>query len=630
MRGFAALVIAVFALSARPAWAAGDDDLRYYDEESGLRERLQWSRVQTASRRGESLRRAPSSVTVITAEDIRASGAVNLWDLLRFRAGVDVEDAQTDGRAVVSIRGFARTTIRQLQVLVDGRSVYSPSRASVDWEQLPVQLQDIESIEIVRGPNAVLYGSNSAVGVVNIITKRPGGRASASAGGAVGSQSLLRSEAAAQASAGNFHYRLSQTHLSRSDVPQAGDFLFSNKQNFRGRWDLRPGTAVDLFAGGSWDTLGQSGQQSRYRQHYEMARLTRETGPGELEVWGSRSEKETEQERDVGLRVLREFQYDSEAVYRLGWLDERLQTVGGADYRLAVAESDQIFAGDPKQQNRLWRVFLDQSARLGERLTATAGYSIERSDTGGDEAAYQAALILEASKDHFFRLAHAYAPTLPSLYDQRANSRESSTRLRLGNPAVDSDRLRNYELGYHGLFLQRLGAHVSLFYLDHRALNESRVVGKSGAVTITSVDNTNSAVARGAEVSLQLKLGAERELYANYTYEHTSDAAGNLEITRGTPAHKFNAGGRAALPRGFSISANLGYKDAYAVGTPTSGFQDVPAYWRLDARLGWRPDPRVELFVAGQNLAQPYHSGEFQNSGAVPRTYQGGLTVSFP
>lgn len=626
------LPIALLHLAAPAARASGGDDaLHYYNEESGADERFEWSRVQTASRRGESLRRAPASVEVITAEDVRASGAVNLWDLLRFRAGLDVEDAQSDGLAVVSIRGFARSTIRQLQVLIDGRSVYSPLKSAVNWEQLPVQLQDIERIEIVRGPNAVLYGSNSAVGVVNIITKSPDARARVSAGGAAGSRGLLRSEAAAQESLGRFHYRVSQTHLSSNDAPQAGDFLFSNKENFRGRWDLRPGTAVDLFAGGSWDTLGgQDGQQSRYRQHFEMARLTRETGPGALEVWGSRSEAETEQERAIGPRSIREFQYDGEASYRFGWLDERMQTVAGAGYRLAVAESDQVFAGDPKQQNRVRRAFLNQSVRLTDSFTLTGGGSFENSDTGGTEPAYQAAGVLEAAKDQFLRASWSMAPTLPSLYDEHANSRESATRVRVGNPGLDSDRLRNYELGYQGLFRRRLMVDVSLFYLDHQNLNESYVVRRSGGVTTSSVANENRALARGAEAALELKLGAGRSVYANYTYESTTDHNGNLELTRGTPAHKFNAGGRAELPRGVSISANLGYKDAYAVGTPTSGFQDVPAYWRLDARLGWRPVPRLELFLAGQNLTQAYHSEEFQNGGAIPRTYQGGLTVSFP
>lgn len=114
------------------------------------------------------MREAPVAVEVITDEEIRTSGATNLWDLLRFHVGMDVLDGRpVDGnRAIVSVRGFPEEFVDRLQVLVDGRSVYNVYSGGVYWEQLPVQLQDIERIEIVRGPNA-------ALGVVNIITKKP-------------------------------------------------------------------------------------------------------------------------------------------------------------------------------------------------------------------------------------------------------------------------------------------------------------------------------------------------------------------------------------------------------------------------------------------------------------------------
>lgn len=599
------------------------------------------AQVVTASRRKVPILESPMSVEVITADDIRAAGVVNIWDLLRFRAGMDVDDANhADGLAVVSIRGFARGTVRQIQVLIDGRSVITPSRSAVNWEQLPVQLQDVERIEIVRGPNGVLFGSNAGFGVINIITKKPAAARELSAGGLAGNENLFRSQAAAQESIGGFHFRLSQTHTTRDGTSRqgggaAGDFVFSNKQNFRGRWDIRPGTSLETFAGGSWDTLGTDvaagagALQSRYRQHFEMARLTQKMSRGQLEFTGARNENNTDQEGATRLTHLREFQYDGELLYRLNWLDGRMNTTSGGSYRQAVAESDQLFTGDPKQQNRIFRGFVNQHAQLSDRVIVTGGVSLEHSDTSGYEPAYQFAGVIEAAEDHAFRLSYSFAPTLPSLIDEHANSQSSPTSKRIGNPHLDSDHLSSYEIGYQGVWGGGLTVGTNLFYLDHRDLNETVVVSNVGPLTTKSVDNSDAAIARGAEAILKFKFDSRRELYANYTYEHTTDKSGNLEVTNGIPAHKFNLGGRAPLGLGFSISVNAGYKDAYASGSATSGFIDVPAYWRLDGRLAYDPRPGLELFVAGQNLGGPFHSQEFKGSAPVPRTFQGGATVKF-
>lgn len=162
----------------------------------------------TASRRLPPVREAPVAVRVITGEKIRTSGATNLRDLLRFHVGMDVLDGRSvDGnRAIVSVRGFPEEFVDRLQVLVDGRSVYNVYSGGVYWEQLPVQLQDIERIEIVRGPNAALYGSNAALGVVNIITKKPSSDRSVSAYLLRGNTDLFQSGTAYESAGDRFGY----------------------------------------------------------------------------------------------------------------------------------------------------------------------------------------------------------------------------------------------------------------------------------------------------------------------------------------------------------------------------------------------------------------------------------------
>ena len=179
----------LFAALAASSALAENEAFDFFREEA---------QVYTASRRSEPAIRAPVSVDIVTAAEIKAYGWQSLADILRFRAGMDVIDGRSaDGnRAIVSARGFSRDFVSEMQVLIDGRSGYSPFLGGVYWKSLPVQIQDIERVEIVRGPNAALYGFNAALGVINIITRKP----VSSPGGIVsargGSRSLASGESA--------------------------------------------------------------------------------------------------------------------------------------------------------------------------------------------------------------------------------------------------------------------------------------------------------------------------------------------------------------------------------------------------------------------------------------------------
>lgn len=128
--------------------------------------------VITATRLQQSMLDVPASVTVIDQAMIRAAGAREIPDLLRQVPGLIVsrEDGST---AFVSQNGLAIGNARRMQVLIDGRSIYGAGLAQVDWFGMPVDVDDIERIEVVRGPNSAAYGANSFLGVINIITRHP-------------------------------------------------------------------------------------------------------------------------------------------------------------------------------------------------------------------------------------------------------------------------------------------------------------------------------------------------------------------------------------------------------------------------------------------------------------------------
>src|SRR5205807_9632563 len=126
--------------------------------------------VTSVSMKEQKLSQTAAAVYVIAQEDIRRSGATNIPDVLRMAPGVDV--AQIDGHVwAISIRGFGDRFTDKVLVLIDGRSVYTPTNSGVNWDQQNVPLEDIERIEVIRGPGGTVWGANAVNGVINIITK---------------------------------------------------------------------------------------------------------------------------------------------------------------------------------------------------------------------------------------------------------------------------------------------------------------------------------------------------------------------------------------------------------------------------------------------------------------------------
>jgi len=116
--------------------------------------------VTSVSKRNERLSAAAAAITVITAEDIRRSGATSLAETLRLATGLEV--AQADGRTwAITARGFNLTTANKLLVLIDGRSIYTPLFSGVFWDVQDTFLPDVDRIEIIRGPGATLWGANA-------------------------------------------------------------------------------------------------------------------------------------------------------------------------------------------------------------------------------------------------------------------------------------------------------------------------------------------------------------------------------------------------------------------------------------------------------------------------------------
>ena len=631
-----ALILA--GASGATALAAGTNDAyQLFDAEA---------QVVTASRRPQALRDSPVAIDVITAEEIRASGAESLADIMRFRVGMDVVDSRTaiGSTALISVRGFPQEFAHNLQVLIDGRSVYSAINGGVSWEQLPVQIQDIERIEIVRGPNGALYGSNAGQGVINIITRQPRQNAtSVRAQGRLGSQHTVESGLAFATGGDDYAYRLSQSYqdtdgLQPTQTSRDDASIHSNKANFRGAWKPRPGLTLDVQTGGSWDHLDiPDGQRGRFDQHFEMAQLASDAAEASSwELTAARNEINSAYVPGAsGPDKIREYQYDFEGLQRLRWLNGRVQDTWGVSYRDTAGESDQFFRGAPVVQNHILREYLNQTTRLVDGLSLTAGISLEQSPLNGNQQSYQAALLASPFEHHSFRASYSRAVTDKPYFNAEANYLTTKAVLLQGNPGgVQVGDQSSYELSYMGSCMdQALSVETNVYYmqLDKMDFDYVKSVNPFPFLVTVSYDSSNNALARGLEAKLKYRLDAGRSLFANYTYEKVTDALGDVAVAKMTPQHKLNLGAMGALGRGFSAYAVAGYKDHYTAES-ASGIEpaprNIPAYWRLDARLSYAATSNLELFVGGTNLAQSLHR-EFADTLEVPRSVYGGFTLSF-
>ena len=164
--------------------------------------------VITASRYGQAPLDSPSPVTIITADDIRYSGATSIPDVLRRAVGVDVMNLTSTGPSV-GIRGFNSELPNKVLVLVDGRSIYWDFIGAPFWTNIPIALEEIERIEVIRGPGSAMYGANALTGVINIITRTPGEGPKVQASVSAGFPNLLRTSGVASGRSGGTSYRFS-------------------------------------------------------------------------------------------------------------------------------------------------------------------------------------------------------------------------------------------------------------------------------------------------------------------------------------------------------------------------------------------------------------------------------------
>ena len=601
--------------------------------------------VTTASRKEQSLLDTPAAVSVIRDDDLRRMGVRSLPEALRMVPGANVSRIDANLWAI-SLRGFSDRFANKLQVLIDGRSVYSPSFSGVWWDQQDTFLEDVERIEVIRGPGGAVWGANAVNGVINVITRRAKATQGvvAFAGGGTEERAFggLRYGGAA---GDDVHYRAFVQGFDRDEMRDPVTDDPAHDDTWQGRAGFRADATAsevdeitilgEVFHGFSGATnvvpapfpiFAEAGNE-HYRNTggHAILRWDRRLGGMSLltvQASFTRTVFETSfvtETRDT---------FDVDLTHRFALLEGH-DVVWGAGYRLTGYDFSNSFflALDPAEAvDDVVSLFVQDEIELAEKtLSLTLGARAEYNDYTGVELQPSARLSLSPHERHQLWLAVSRAVRTPSrgedtlrinvavLPPPPAPPGLTDTQIRwVGSRHFESEELLAYEAGYRVLLNHAISVDAAIFYNDYdhfRSIEprETFVEGTS-LVVLSEFDNKFEARTYGAEIALTWQVTEGWRLYGAYTFlRENIDPDGDSLDTFNEVEEDQDAKGQAFVRSSHDLAERVKFDAMARYVGPIGGQRDVDAYAELDLRLAWSPRPFLELSVVGQNLLHDAH-----------------------
>ncbi|OQW41689.1 MAG: hypothetical protein A4S08_02270 [Proteobacteria bacterium SG_bin4] len=615
-------------------------------------EELMNVKVTTVSRTPQKLTEVASAIFVITQDDIRRSGATSIPDALRMAPGVQVERVGTDKWAV-SIRGFNGVYANKLQVLMDGRSVYSPIFSGVLWEQQDTLMEDIERIEVIRGPAATSWGANAVNGVINIITKKAAdtqgtlftagggsfehGFAGARYGGKINDETPFRvyakgfSRGQTQASTGE--HANDQWHSARGGFRvdhQRGIDQFTLQGDVFSNYD---GSTLDYDA--RYLSAPPGGQMRGHNEggniRFRWDRTFSEQSSIMLQTYYDRHRSQL-----LPIGKFDAESFDADLQYRFSLFD-RHQLTWGAHYRLyhnKVFDSPLLTFSPRDQTNHLIGTFIrDDITLIPDRLLFTIGSRFEHNDFTGMEIQPNARLMWTPNPENSVWIAVSRAVRTPSRAENDSKIDITpflpvATGLALsslpfpisatllGSGQYNSEKLIAYEAGYRHQFSPQASIDIAGFANDYSQLRDVSF----GAFSLSTglplrllqpvfINNQGSALTYGVETSIDLRPVENWRIQTSYSFIHIDFSSNNL-LKNTNPT---TGGSEKANPQHqLSVRSNYDFSERLQLNlwlryTSEIAFYQIPSYVTMDAKLVYRPAKNTELFVVGQNLFSQHH-----------------------
>ena len=629
-------------------------------------EQLMDAEVTSVSKKQETVLNAASAIYVITQEDIRRSGFTSIPEALRMVPGVEV--ARIDGNKwAISIRGFNGQFSNKLLVLIDGRTVYTPTFSGVFWDIQDTLLEDVDRIEVIRGPGATLWGANALNGVINIITKTASDTQGALVTAGGGTEEHVFTGVRYGGMLGrDASYRVYGKYFDRSPMVdnqgnRADDGWDQGRGGFRLDWQAVPRGHLtvqgDFYDGGANETalmpiltpphqISESGS-IHVKGGDILGRWTyafSDRSDVAVQAYYDRDDRnapEVDQTVQTG-------DLDLQHHFRLGSSHD---VVWGLGYRAIQDEATNAAIVSLIPNRRTYQVFSafvqDEVPLIAQRLRLTVGSKFEHNDFTGFEVQPSGRLLWTPYERHAFWLAVSRAVRTPSRVERDGMIAAAAfptafgppgLLVLLGNHNFSSETVIANELGYRVEPLSYLSVDLAGFYnlYDDLRTLEPETPYPSGMpppphlVIPMRFENKAHGETWGIEAATTVRVIDRWRLSAAYAWlqMRLRPDSGGLDPTvpnaeDDSPKHQANLRSYIDLPGNCELDVGLYYVDSLLN-------EHTPGYIRFDTRVAWHPIERLEVSLVGQNLNQERHVEFGGAQGAAPseieRSFYGKLT----
>lgn len=615
-------------------------------------EDLTKTEITSVSRKSQSLARVPAAAFVISSDDIIRSGALTLPDVLRMAPGIEV--AQIDnGRYAVSARGFNGRFANKLQVLVDGRSIFLPSFSGVMWEHDVIALEDIERIEIIRGPGAAMWGVNAVNGVINIISKHSRDQSGGLVSAAAGSQNKRTLYARYGGELGedtswklSYQGRLADPSTQFSNGNPSVDHHNNGLVDLRIDRNLGGGSDFSLWANANRTRIGDlmaidfaPASNQGVKPVSTMQSDSSQSLTGRYR-WLSASSIESSlqmslTESTVGIE---NYYQENRSTFDLDYQGRHTFTnhdlLWGLSHRTTSDNSKSstvVLSVSPESftQQTTGLFFQDDWTLIPDTLQFGFGTRWDHTNLGGNTLASNLTLMWTPSRVDTFWAKYGSAPRMPARGEFAITALTAIqmppstpvpvvTRVMPSAVPLSPEKMEGLELGYRTQLANNFNIDVSTWQYRYR----DRVSGTLGTVDATTwfpfalIQNTHTCNCSngwisGIDLSADWLVQASWRLQLTYSLTRVRmDNTDNLSVQidnrhneRSTPHHYGSLRSQWNISPSQQFDAWLrGSAGIQRINTPYTDTVHVPGYVTLDLRYAHKLNKSLELALTGRNL----------------------------
>jgi iron complex outermembrane receptor protein len=662
------LALMAMTIALPTAMSAAETDNLYLDMDLS---QLMQVTITSVGKKPQTLANTPAAVYVISQEDIRRSGATSIPEVLAMAPGIQGSQISSS-KWSVSSRGFSGFISNKLLVLIDGRSVYSPAYSGVFWNAQNTMLEDIDRIEVIRGPGGTIWGANAVNGVINIITKKSQDTQGVLLRAGVGDQEKLQG-------AGRYGGKIGDNTFARFYAmgnDRASNQLAGSGLDADDGWNnLQTGFRADGTVGtkNEWtlqgDLYSNHGDQTIFpywlpTTPYVLNKHSNfdDDGGNLLGTWQHRMGKH----EWLSMQVYYDYTTSNQDFYNLTYrtidatlqyetrLGERNDITAGAGIRHIEGDNKATFQSDfPSRTDEVYSLFLQDAFHLiPDHLTLTLGSKYEHNPFTGGEWQPSGKLLWAPNERHSYWASIARAVRTPSVLENEGRLTFSSmpppygpgNLYARGAEDFSSDTALAYEIGYRWQPNRRFSLDLALFYTVYDDLYTFRP-----RPTATGMDliltNGVGGYNYGAEVAATWQPASWFSLSGTYSYLQSSfdpdmtmspfDQIMATFIEVLPPVHQFGLRTSIDLTSNWQLNTWLRYTDSFTGRSAESLATNIPidATTNLSVNLIWKPSPNLECMLSGQNLLNSsqfyYYSEALTPPTEIERGVYGKITWRF-